>query len=179
MTEGRFLSKDELKEGLDHILESPTETGELHLIVKRPNTDERQTVMNGHLDVKEGLVGDNWSTRASGADPERQLTIMNARVAVLVADGTSRRKLAGDQLLLDMDLSPVNLPPGTQLAIGDAVIEVTEPSHTGCKKFAQRYGRDALIFVNSRVGKMFSLRGIHAKVVKSGDIEIGEVARKI
>ena len=178
MTEGRYLSRDELDAGLDYILASPTETGELHLIVKRPGIDKRQSVTNARLDVKEGLVGDNWSSR-SGADSEYQLTIMNARVAALVADKASRRELAGDQLYVDMDLSRPNLPPGTQLTVGDAVIEVTEPPHTGCKKFAQRYGRDAAVFVNSRVGKMFSLRGINAKVVKSGDIEIGNVVRKI
>ena len=113
------------------------------------------------------------------ADPEMQLNIMNARVAALVADDPARRELAGDQLYLDMDLSAENLPPGTQLAIGEAIIEVTEPPHTGCSKFAARFGRDAVVFVNSGMGKKLNFRGINSKVIKSGDIKVGDVARKI
>ncbi|MDH3480894.1 MAG: MOSC domain-containing protein, partial [Gammaproteobacteria bacterium] len=97
----------------------------------------------------------------------------------LVADDADRRELAGDQLYLDMDLSYENLPPGTQLAIGDAVIEVTAPPHTGCKKFAARFGRDAMLFVNSGAGKKRNFRGINAKVIRSGGINVGDVARKL
>ena len=113
------------------------------------------------------------------ADPEMQLNIMNARVAALVADAPERRALAGDQLFLDLDLSDENLPPGTRLAIGDAIIEVTEPPHTGCRKFAERFGKDAVVFVNSGRGKQLNFRGINARVVRSGDIRVGDVARKL
>jgi hypothetical protein len=112
------------------------------------------------------------------ADPEMQLNIMNARVVALVAVDPDRRDLAGDQLYLDMDLSYENLPPGTQLELGDAIIEVTEPPHTGCKKFAARFGKDAMVFVNSGMGKKLNFRGINAKVVRSGNIKTGDVARK-
>lgn len=178
MTAARHLSTAELEEGLDNILASPKDKGALQLIVRRPGVDRREMLTNGYLDVKEGLVGDSWSTRGK-ADPEMQLNIMNARVVSLVADSAPRRELAGDQLYIDMDLSRDNLPPGTRLAIGDAVIEITAPPHTGCRKFAQRFGRDAMVFVNSGPGKLLNLRGICAKVVKSGDIEIGDFATKI
>ena len=108
-----------------------------------------------------------------------QLNIMNTRVIDTVAQSEDRWALAGDQLFVDLDLSPENLPPGTQLALGDAVIEVTEPPHTGCKKFAARFGTDAVVFVNSGRGKALNFRGICAKVVTSGDIEVGDVARKL
>jgi hypothetical protein len=130
-------------------------------------------------------VGDNWRARGSGhmpdgqADPDMQLNIMNARVAELVASGPERRELAGDQLYLDMELSSENLPPGSRLALGDAIIEVTEPPHTGCKKFAARFGTEAMVFVNSGMGKTLNFRGICAKVVQSGDIQVGDIARKI
>ncbi|NIL93934.1 MAG: MOSC domain-containing protein [Woeseiaceae bacterium] len=180
----RQLSTEELEQGLDHILASPKDSGALELIVRRPEVDVRESLAEGRLDTDEGLVGDNWRARGSGhmpdgsADPEMQLNIMNARVASLVADGPDRRELAGDQLYLDMDLSPDNLPPGTQLEIGGAVIEVTEPPHTGCRKFAARFGKDAVVFVNSGPGKKLNFRGINAKVVRSGDIRVGDVARK-
>ena len=186
MTAAKHLSTGELEQGLENILQSPGDDGELVLIVRRPDVDEREAASAGRLDTEQGLVGDNWLQRGSrhmpdgAADPEMQLNIMNARVVSLVAGGNDeRRELAGDQLYLDMNLSYENLPPGTRLAIGDAIIEVTEAPHTGCKKFATRFGRDAMVFVNSGMGKKLNFRGINAKVTQSGDIRVGDVARKI
>ena len=185
MTTSKQLSTEELEQGLDTIRQSPQDEGVLKLIVRRPDVDQRESVAMGHLDISEGLVGDNWQKRGSrhmpggAADPDMQLNIMNSRVVELVADGLERRELAGDQLYLDMDLSAENLPPGSQLALGEAIIEVTEPPHTGCKKFAARFGRDAVVFVNAGFGKTQNFRGICAKVIQSGDIKTGDVARKV
>lgn len=184
MTTAKQLNTEELESGLDHILESPKDEGALELIVRRPDVDQRETLEQGRLDVAQGLAGDNWLAKGNrhtpdgSADPERQLNIMNARVVALVAADPDRRELAGDQLYVDMDLSPENLPPGTQLTIGDAVVEVTEPPHTACKKFAARFGKDAVVFVNAGLGRSLNFRGICAKVVQSGDIRAGDVARK-
>ncbi len=181
----KHLSTSELEQGLDDILQSPPDNGVLELIVRRPEVDGRESMSSGHLDVDQGLVGDNWLARGSrhtpdgSADPEMQLNIMNSRVAALVAQDPDRRELAGDQLYLDMELSHANLPPGTRLSIGDAIVEVTEPPHTGCKKFAQRFGVDAMVFVNSGRGKKLNFRGINAKIIQSGDIRVGDVARKL
>ena len=185
MTSARQLSTEELEQGLDDILQSPKDNGVLELIVRRPAVDEREVITEGTLDREQGLVGDNWLSRGcrhmpdGAADPEMQLNIMNTRVVDLVAGSADRWPLAGDQLYVDMDLGPENLPPGTQLELGDAVIEITEPPHTGCKKFAARFGVDAMVFVNSGRGKELNFRGICAKVVKSGDIRVGDVARKL
>ena len=91
---------------------------------------------------------------------------MNARAAALVAGDRERWPLAGDQLYVDLDLSGENLPPGTRLAIGSAVVEVTDEPHTGCKKFSARFGLDALEFVNSPEGRALNLRGINTRVVE-------------
>jgi hypothetical protein len=172
------LSAEQLERGVDHILASPTDNGELKLIVRRPDVDERETPQHGRLDVEVGLVGDSWSTRAKVV-PDMQINIMNTRVVDLVAQSEDRWPLAGDQLFVDMDLSGDNLPPGTQIALGDAIVEITEPPHTGCKKFAARFGVDAMLFVNAGRGKTLNFRGICAKVVKSGDISVGDIARKL
>jgi hypothetical protein len=132
-----------------------------------------------HLGADElELIGDNWSRR-SKVNPDMQLNVMNTRVIETVAQTPERWPLAGDQLFVDLDLSRENLPAGTQIALGDAVIEVTEPPHTGCRKFAARFGVDAMVFVNSGRGGTLNLRGICARVVKSGDIKVGDLARKI
>ena len=185
MTDVKHLTMEELEAGLDEIRRSPKDGGDLKLIVRRPEIDTREILDEGELDILEGLVGDNWRTRGcpltedGAAHPEMQLNIMNTRVVALVAQDKERWQLAGDQLFVDLDLSAENLPPGTRLALGSAVIEVTPMPHNGCKKFVQRFGLDAMQFVNSPLGKELHLRGINARVVQSGKIQMGDVARKI
>jgi MOSC domain-containing protein YiiM len=173
----RHLTTEELEAGLDEIRQSPKDKGVLRLIVRRPKEDEREVLETGRLDTAKGLVGDDWLTDDGNA--EAQLAIMNARAASLVAQDENRRQLAGDQLYIDLDLTDENLPAGTQLEIGSAIIEVTPKPHNGCRKFVERFGLDAMKFVNSTVGKQFHLRGIYARVVKSGDIRVGDSIKKI
>jgi hypothetical protein len=180
-----YLTLEELEAGLDEIRRSPKDAGVLALIVRRPQIEARELVEEGALDLVQGLLGDNWSTRGSArtADgsfhPNTQLTLMNSRLIALVAQEKDRWQLAGDQLYIDLDLSAENLPPGTQLALGSAVIEITDQPHTGCKKFEARFGLDALKFISSPVGKQLRLRGIYAKVVQPGMIHIGDIGKKI
>jgi MOSC domain-containing protein YiiM len=166
-----------LEAGLDEIRHSPRDDGKVELIVRRPAEDERETLAEAHLDTAAGLVGDGWSDRT--ADLARQVTVINARVAALVAQAPERWPLAGDQLYVDLDLSSDNLPPGTQLQVGSAVIEVTTRPHRGCKKFAARFGPDALRFVNSPMGAALNLRGINTRVVHAGVVRPGDVLRKL
>jgi len=181
----RHLTREELDAGLDEIRKSPKDKGVLKLVVRRPETEQREVLDEGRLDPANGLVGDNWLARGSratadgSAHPEMQLNIMNSRVIALVAQDPERWSLAGDQLFIDIDLSPVNLPPGTKLSIGSAVIEVTAPPHTGCKKFVARFGLDAMVFVNSGIGKQLNLRGINARVIQAGTIHTHDIAEKI
>jgi hypothetical protein len=181
----RHLTAEELEAGLGEILLSPKEEGVLELIVRRPRVDEREVLDEGRLDLSEGLVGDSWKERGSSRTPdgsphpEMQLNVMNARVLALVAQDRQRWKLAGDQLIIDMDLSHENLPAGTRLALGSAVIEVTEPPHTGCHKFVSRFGLDAMKFVNSETGRRLRLRGLNARVVRPGVVRAGDAVRKI
>ena len=102
---------------------------------------------------------------------------MNSRVINLVATSRERWPLAGDQLFIDLDLSEDNLPPGTRLELGTAVIEVTAIPHTGCKKFVERFGLDAVKFVNSGINNL-KLRGVNAKVVRPGLVSAGDKVRK-
>src|SRR5690349_21354002 len=174
----------ELEAALDHLREAPKDDGVLRLIVCRPQVDERQEMDQAELDPVKGLIGDNWNLRPSSKTPdgsphpEMQINIMNARVTALVAQERERWSLAGDQLYLDMDLSKENLPAGSRIQVGSAVLEVSPLPHTGCHKFVSRFGVDAMKFVNSEVGKQLCLRGINAKVVQAGTVRVGQTARK-
>jgi hypothetical protein len=178
------LTTTQLTAALDDLRAAPTDHGRVALVVRRPTHGEREVLEEGRLDLTEGLVGDNWSTRGSrltpdgGAHPGMQLNIINVRLSTLVAVDPARRVLAGDQLHVDLDLSGANLPPGTRLALGSAVIEVTPEPHRGCAKFVERFGRDAMRFVNSPVGRELRLRGLNARVVEPGTVRPGDEIRK-
>lgn len=181
----KHLTIEELEAGLENIRSSPKDNSVLDLIVRRPQVEEREVLTEGRLNVVEGLEGDNWQSRGStktpdnSAHPEMQINIMNSRVIALLAQEKDRWQLAGDQLFFDMDLSDKNLPAGTKLSIGEAILEVTPVPHSGCKKFTERFGLEAMKFVNSPVGKELHLRGINAKVIQAGIIRTGDIVKKI
>ena len=178
------LSRERLEAGLDHIRESPQNHGRLVLVVRRPEVGQRDLPREAFLDQVTGLDGDNWLTRGSSstpdgcADPDKQITLINTRLAELVAGGTERMALAGDQLHVDLDLSVDNLPAGSLLAVGEAVLRVSEAPHTGCAKFIERFGTEAMRFVNSRTGRRLRLRGMNTRIVVPGTIRLGDLAVK-
>jgi MOSC domain-containing protein YiiM len=163
---------------LGHVRDAPAVEGTVELIVRRPAVDQREVLEEAELDPEHGLVGDRWS---AGRRPNRsaQLTLMSARAAALVAGDPDRWPLAGDQLYVDLDLSGANLPPGTRLAIGSAVVEVSDLPHLGCEKFAARFGREARELANSDEGVALNLRGINTWVVEGGTVRPGDAVRKL
>lgn len=177
--------KDTLNAGLPEIRQSPDDNGTLELIVVRPAAGERTVIGEGRLTLRDGLEGDNWRQRMAGRDAgvepqtDNQVTLMNVRVIRLLDDDPSRWPLAGDQLYVDLDLSDDNLPPGQRLQVGEAILEVSALPHTGCKMFAERFGADAVRFVNSEEGKRLHLRGINARVVQEGAVRTGDKVLKV
>ena len=182
---GKHLSLAELEEGLDFIRSAPKSEGRIELIVRRMKPGERELLQEARLDLAEGLVGDTWRARGSGstpdgsAHPELQLTLTSARAMAVMSPEKEHWPLAGDQFFVDFDLSGANLPTGTRLALGDAIIEVTAYPHNGCAKFSARFGKDALRFVNSPTGKELHLRGVNARVLQAGTVRVGELIQKL
>lgn len=178
-----YATPEELAAGLETVRRAPRDEGVLELIVRRPAVEVREVLDEAELDLELGLVGDCWQSRGrSGGRPanaKAQVTVKNARAAALVARERDRWPLAGDQLYVDFDLSGENLPPGSRLAIGGAVLEVTDEPHTGCKKYSGRFGLDALQFVNSPDGRALNLRGVNTRVVQPGTIRVGDAVRKL
>lgn len=176
---------EQLQGHLDHIAASPQQQGTVDMIVCRPGVGKRRELEQGELCPQQGLLGDNWLARGyrkspnGAAHPDMQLNLMNSRVIAAITDEKSHWKLAGDQFFVDLDLSDDNLPPGTQLRIGSAIIEVTAEPHLGCKKFLERFGKDAVLFVNSDAGKALNLRGINARVVEAGIVKPGDSIIKL
>lgn len=181
----RHFTENELEARMAEMGQSPKDKGTLEMIVCRPDEDERLVLELAELDLTEGLVGDNWRARGSKhtedgkAHPDSQIAIMNSRIIQLLAQDRSRWPLAGDQLYVDLDISAENLPPGQQITIGTAVLEITDMPHTGCAKFTERYGHDAIRFVNSPEGRKLRRRGLYARVLQPGTIKVGDVISKV
>jgi MOSC domain-containing protein YiiM len=181
----KHLGLDELEAGLSGILQSPKDRGSLRAIVIRPETDARRSLQQCELSPEGGVHGDDWakgcwlSLPDGRPHPDVQVTLMNARTIALIAREPERWALAGDNLLVDLDLSGDNLPPGTRLSVGQALLEITAVPHKGCRKFAERFGIDATRFVNSREGMQLRLRGIYARIVERGVISVGDPIEKL
>jgi hypothetical protein len=163
---------------------APRDAAPVTLLVARTSRDEREIVNEAVLDIEEGMVGDDWKARGSSshpdgsANPEAQLALMSTRVLAAIEPDPARWPLAGDQVCLDLDLSEENLPAGTRLLIGEAEVEVTALPHTGCSKFAARFGHDALRWISTHDGRALRMRGMYVRVVRSGIVRTGDVVRK-
>ncbi|HSH17067.1 MAG TPA: MOSC domain-containing protein [Verrucomicrobiae bacterium] len=180
-----YATTTELLAGLPQVQAAPVQAGQLRWIIRRPDTDVREVLEAGELTAAAGLVGDRWAARCtrklpSGAlNPDTQLTIMNVRMLALLTRDESRWPEAGDNLLVDLDLSQANLPVGQRLRIGSAILEITTEPHNGCAKFSRRFGPEALKFVNSPEGKALHLRGVYAQVVTDGRVRVGDTITKL
>lgn len=183
----RHVSASELGAGLPNVLASPRDAGRLETIVVRPAADQRRRLTSAELTPEGGVAGDRWAIDPSHRlddgrpDPRRQVSLMNARILRQIASQADDAMcLAGDNLIVELDLSDDNLPTGSRLAIGKAaVIEISDLPHTGCAKFSRRYGEQARSFINGAKGRPLHLRGRYGRVISGGTIRVGDGVRKL
>lgn len=171
----------QLEDCLSNIVSAPADRGIVEMIVRRPGEERREVVEKARLDPDLGLVGDDWINRVDeNGEPHHaaQLTLMNSRAVDAFARSRERWPLAGDQLYVDLDLSVANMPAGTMLRVGEAAVRISETPHTGCAKFASRFGSDALRFANVGEGRELRLRGVNASIVSGGTVRTGDTVTK-
>ena len=157
---------------------SPQDQGTVEMIVRRPAPDKREPLQRATFTAEAGLLGDDW-LRRHGDEIEAQITLMNSRVAQLLAGDKARWADAGDQLFVDLDISQDNLPPGTQIQLGDVIMQISTLPHTGCTKFARRFGGHARKWTATEQGARERRRGVYAHVIQDGEIEVGDSIRKL
>jgi hypothetical protein len=163
----------ELTAGLSALLAASTETGRLRLIVSRRADGTRETWERVELSPETGVPGDRWGRRPR-RDPETQLTVIRWDVATLIASGQPLT-MFGDNLFVDLDISATNLPVGTRLRLGKALVVVSPRPHEGCLKFKRRFGQDALVFVSAKPTRPQNLRGVHWTILEPGPAAVGDL----
>lgn len=168
---------DDLEARWAEIEPSPRDDGKVEMIVRRPAAEQREQLQSATFTAEAGLAGDDWLRRS--ADPEAQITLMNSRLIHLLASDKSRWAEAGDQLFVDLDISQENLPPGTRFQLGEVIMQVSPLPHTGCTKFARRFGGHARKWVMSAEGVLERRRGVYAQVIQDGVVKVGDRIRKL
>ena len=146
---------------------APRGSGTVRGICVRVEESVHETPERVEVSVKDGVAGDRWAT--GRRDLDAQMTLMNVRVAELIGGPLD---LGGDNFQVDLDLSEDALPVGTRLRIGSALLEVSPAPHTGCKKFRERFGLDALKWVNDNRDRR--LRGMNCRVLEAGTVAVGD-----
>jgi MOSC domain-containing protein YiiM len=180
--EANHLSTEQIENGMSEVLASPQDHGKLEAIFIRPGQNQREYREVGYLSPKGGLEGDRWAT-SKGDDgkpnPHAQISLMNSRLLKMIASNAERMALAGDNLIVDLDLSETNISAGQRLSVGEVLLEITALPHTGCGKFAERFGPDALRYINAASRRPLHLRGIYARVLKAGTVRVGDAIQKV
>ena len=168
----RHLPLGELEQKLGTLPAAPRDAGRVALLVRRRPDKVRETPTRIDLGPDTGVPGDAWG-RGEKPDRAAQLTVMEIDVAEMVANGQPLT-VFGDNLFLALDLSVENLPTGSRLRLGRALLEVTAKPHNGCRKFAARFGHDALRLVANPELRHRNLRGIYMSVVEAGEVAVGD-----
>ena len=167
----RHCSLAELERQFTNLPLLPRDSGRLALIVCRRAPGVHEALDHVHLKVEEGVPGDEWNRRTP-RNPDAQLTAMRRDIAELLGCGQPLTT-SGENLIVELEISAANLPVGTRLSVGEAVVEVTPKPHNGCQKFARRFGEDALRFVQASATRHHNLRGIYWKVIVAGEARRG------
>ncbi|MFT5632095.1 MAG: hypothetical protein ACI9HB_003282 [Gammaproteobacteria bacterium] len=174
----------ECEDALSTILAAPKSGAIVEQLCLRPGFSERSFPELLELTVAGGIIGERWTkapwlTLSDGTpDPRIQVSILSKRVMDLCWRDRENTHHPGDTMIVDMDLGVENLPNGTRLGIGSAVVEVSDKFNTACIKWQGRYGAESLRWLNLRKNRDYRLRGILCRIVQDGVVRLGdELAR--
>jgi len=170
-----YRSLADLEAGFQALPAPPKDLGRVALIVCRRAPGVHEPLDRVRITLEEAVPGDEWNRRP-GRDPASQITVIRRDVSELIANGQPLTE-SGDNLVVDLDISTPNLPAGSRLRVGDAIVEVTPKPHNGCAKFLRRFGADALQFVQAPATRHHNLRGVHWRVIEPGDVWVGAEIR--
>lgn len=169
----RHLGRAALEAGIA-ALRAPADRGTVDLLVARGPAGERRLAPEAWLTIGGGMPGDRWVSQTKYG-PDYQLATTRSDLARLFANGQPL-ELHGDNLYLTLDLSRDNLPEGTLIRAGEALLVVTAAAHDGCKKWVQRFGLGPMQLNLDPAYRAQRLRGLYLRVLEEGRVRVGDAA---
>jgi hypothetical protein len=166
----------QLRAAMAHVLAAPKDEAPIEMLCRRPGFGEREIVSELELTIAQGIPGERWQTTpwmrlADGSpDPRIQVSILPTRVMQAVWLDRNSQPHPGDPIVADLDCSYGNLPVGSLLQAGTAILEVSDVFNDACIKWKQRYGTPAKDWITDRENVHLRLRGLLCKIVQDGTV---------
>lgn len=178
-------TRSELNSALPSVLDAPKNGAKVELLCRRPDRNQRDFTDHLRLTQAGGIEGDYemkkpWLTLPDGSpDPRIQVSILPKRVLDLVWRDRENVAYPGDTIIADLNVTLDNMPVGTRLQVGGAVLEVSDVWNEGCAKWKVRMGREAYDWTSAPEHEALRLRGIYCSIVGDGMVRIGDTITKI
>ncbi|MFT3781378.1 MAG: hypothetical protein QM790_05120 [Nibricoccus sp.] len=179
------LTFDELNRRYAAIPALPKNDARVEALCVRPDLGAREIREEIDFDPVHGAIGDRWERKTwmylpdGKPDPRVQIAICNAQVIAMLQELTETNHHPGDTLFTNLDLSHANLPRGSKLQVGNAIIEISDVENDACMKFAKHHGSVVLDWIRLPQNRPLRLRGAFAKVSVGGKVRIGDVIKRI
>jgi hypothetical protein len=179
------ITAAELEAALPSVLAAPGGAGLVRLLCTRPQPNARAFPEVLTLSRGKGATGDYhparpWLRLPDGSpDPRIEVSIMPWRVLDLVWRERDRVAHPGDNIAVDMTLAEADLPAGTRLAAGTAILRVSDVPNDGCAKWKVRYGKAAHDWITTPDHLRLRLRGLYAAIEQDGEVRIGDTLRRL
>lgn len=178
-------TRAECDAALTHILDAPKVSAPIDMLCFRPDYGVRSFPDRIQVSVARGIEGERWlrdpwlKLPDGRPDPRIQISVLPKRVADLCWRNRDVSPHPGDTLIADLDMTSANMPVGTRLQVGSAVIEVSDVFNNGCAKWYAQYGADSVKWINHRPHRPLRLRGILCRVVVDGEIRKSDLIEKL
>ena len=168
----------ELTAALPHIAAAPKTDAPIAVLCFRPGLNQRLFPSSLTLTRAEGIPGERWLTMPwlrlddGSPDPRIQVSILPQRVLDLMWRDRTATAHPGDTIVADLDCGIANLPEGTLIQTGSAVLQVSGIFNEGCIKWKARFGADARAFIDAPGHPDLRLRGVLCAVVQDGVVAL-------
>lgn len=173
-----MITRAVLDAALPFVLAAPRDDAPIALLCTRPALGQRAFPASIRLTKAEGIPGERWLTQSwlrlpdGRPDPRNQVSLLPSRVMDIAWQNRDTAPHPGDPIVADLDMTEANLPVGTLIGVGSAVLRVSDVPNLGCVKWKVRYGSDALAWVAA--DPALRLRGVLCSVEQDGEVTLND-----
>jgi hypothetical protein len=150
------VTAEELDAALPSVLAAPRDAGIVRMLCTRPKPNTRSFPEVLTLTRSKGVSDDyhQWQ-------PWLELP-----------DGSPDPRI-------EVSLADTDLPVGTRLSVGTAILRVSDVPNDGCAKWRVRCGRPAYNWIIKPDHLKLRLRGLYALIEQDGEVRLGDTLRRL